>query len=277
MPLIPSDPWCLRASVPRWFCASVTYSLDASVLQHLGAQELPSSVASVPSVPWCSIASVPWANLPPQDKHILCVQCLGRQHASSALEDRTFCPICANSMERTLQRRLAEFTGKTSTVEEASVASGAPSFPLLHLPLSPLHSIQSPAPRAHSHSGCPARSSKKSRDSWQAKDISDLKNQMAQVLEYLVRQQAIAPAPAPAPPLAPVPEQILPSLAVDPVLSEQDVAMSKEEQDAISIEASWDGESIGRPEVQETSREAGQSSEEADVTLSSSSVRVLME
>ncbi|RXM31854.1 Protein FAM102B [Acipenser ruthenus] len=59
---------------------------------------------------------------------------------------------------------------------------------------------------------------------------------------------------------------------LDSSAEEQD----KEEQDAISIEASWDGESIGRPEVQET----GPSSEvasEADVTSPSSSVRELME
>ncbi|RXM30724.1 hypothetical protein EOD39_17681 [Acipenser ruthenus] len=58
-----------------------------------------------------------------------------------------------------------------------------------------------------------------------------------------------------------------------------DEAMSEEEQDAMSIEASWDGESIGRPEVKETAQEAGPSSvaSEADVTPSSSSVWVLME
>ncbi|MGH0170029.1 UNVERIFIED_CONTAM: hypothetical protein FKN15_058374 [Acipenser sinensis] len=56
----------------------------------------------------------------------------------------------------------------------------------------------------------------------QAKDISELKSQMAQVLEYLVKQQALSfalpPAPAPGP--------TSPSQAVAPDISEQDVAMS---------------------------------------------------
>ncbi|MGH0173221.1 UNVERIFIED_CONTAM: hypothetical protein FKN15_073529 [Acipenser sinensis] len=134
--------------------------------------------------------------------------------------------------------------GETSTVDsdEPAVSSGVPSPPLLHLSSSPSQSIpcvQAPAPQARSRSGSPSRSNKRSR---QAKDISDLKSQMAQVLEYLVRQQAINTAPA----LAPAPRPIPPPLAFDPVPSEHDEGISEENQDMISIDASWDGESISR-------------------------------
>ncbi|MGH0149283.1 UNVERIFIED_CONTAM: hypothetical protein FKN15_018159 [Acipenser sinensis] len=111
----------------------------------------------------------------------------------------------------------------------------------------------------------------------QTKDSSDLKSQMAQLLEYLVRQQAIDPAPAPALPLALVLEPTLPSLAVAPVVSERNGAKSVEEHFTISIEASWDGDLIGRaePEVQEMTQEVGPTSEvasETDMAPPSSSV-----
>ncbi|RXM94523.1 Serine--pyruvate aminotransferase, mitochondrial [Acipenser ruthenus] len=50
-------------------------------------------------------------NLPPQDKHTLCVKCLGINLASAALADKTFCSICAGSKEKTLQNRMPQFTG----------------------------------------------------------------------------------------------------------------------------------------------------------------------
>ncbi|MGH0137881.1 UNVERIFIED_CONTAM: hypothetical protein FKN15_033580 [Acipenser sinensis] len=66
-----------------------------------------------------------------------------------------------------------------------------------------------------------------------------MRSQMAQVLAYLVRQQALPPAPAPDPPPAPAPEPTPPSPpVVTPDVSERDMAMSEEEQDAISIAAS---------------------------------------
>ncbi|MGH0114448.1 UNVERIFIED_CONTAM: hypothetical protein FKN15_017748 [Acipenser sinensis] len=69
--------------------------------------------------------------LPPQDKHLLCVKCLGMQHSSSALDDEIFCSICAVSQPRTLHRRLAEFTGAASSASSAepSAALGAPPSP----------------------------------------------------------------------------------------------------------------------------------------------------
>ncbi|MGH0154068.1 UNVERIFIED_CONTAM: hypothetical protein FKN15_026437 [Acipenser sinensis] len=138
------------------------------------------------------------------DKHLICVKCL--QHTSSTLGDETFCTICAASQPGTL-----------------------PSSPLQSIPC-----MQAPAHRARSRSKSPSRSSKRARHSRQAKDISELKSQMAQVLEYLVR---LPPAPTPAPPPVPAPELTLPSPVVAPDVSEQDVAKSEEEQDAILITA----------------------------------------
>ncbi|MGH0123178.1 UNVERIFIED_CONTAM: hypothetical protein FKN15_013682 [Acipenser sinensis] len=80
-------------------------------------------------------------------------------------------------------------------------------------------------------------------------NILDLKSQMAQVLEYLVRQQALPPSPALAPPpaLAPVLSPSVP--AVDNV-SDRDEVMSKGDQDAISIMAFWDGDSLEQQETE---------------------------
>ncbi|MGH0163301.1 UNVERIFIED_CONTAM: hypothetical protein FKN15_044692 [Acipenser sinensis] len=147
------------------------------------------------------------------------------QHTSSVLGEETFFPICTAPQPQTLCRSLAEFTGADSSASSAdpSAALGAPSSPLLHLRLSPLQSIpctQAPAHRAHSCSRSPSRSSKRASHSKQAKDISEIKSQMAQVLEYLVRQQALPPAPAPALPPVPAPESTPPSLAVTPDVSE---------------------------------------------------------
>ncbi|MGH0187635.1 UNVERIFIED_CONTAM: hypothetical protein FKN15_025743 [Acipenser sinensis] len=103
-----SVPWCLRALD---LSPSMLQSLDASVLQRplclvapcigasvlrrlryprvsaprcfgtLGAQTLPTSVSSVPQ----STLHVLCRMLPPHGKHLLCVRCLGMQHASSTL------------------------------------------------------------------------------------------------------------------------------------------------------------------------------------------------
>ncbi|MGH0166639.1 UNVERIFIED_CONTAM: hypothetical protein FKN15_051178 [Acipenser sinensis] len=71
---------------------------------------------------------------------------------------------------------------------------------------------------------------------------------MAQVLEYLVRQQALPSAPTLAPP--PALGSTPPSPVVAPDVSEQAVVMSKEEQDAISMAASLDGDSFPQQETE---------------------------
>ncbi|RXM28939.1 hypothetical protein EOD39_2461 [Acipenser ruthenus] len=79
-----------------------------------------------------------------------------------------------------------------------------------------------------------------------------------------------------APPLAPAPILTPPSPAVEDV-SDRDEAMSEEDQDAISIVAFWDGDSLEQQETeaQEVTQETGPSSEvasETGVTLPSSLV-----
>lgn len=90
---------------------------------------------------------------------------------------------------------------------------------------------------------------------------------MAQVLEYLVRQQALPPTPASGPPPAPAPLPSPPVLVVNDTL-DRDETMSEGDQDVISIAGSWDGDSL---EQQETEVQ------ETDVTPLSSLVRALME
>ncbi|MGH0119898.1 UNVERIFIED_CONTAM: hypothetical protein FKN15_059826 [Acipenser sinensis] len=138
---------------------------------------------------------------------------------------------------------MAQFTGETSSVslDEPSSASGTQVSPLC-LPSSPACSI--PCVQAP-----PSRDRKRARNADQAKDIFKLKGQMAQMLELLARQQALSPAPAPAPPPAPSPEHTLAPPVVAPGISEQDVVMSEEEQDTISVRASWDEESFLREDT----------------------------
>ncbi|MGH0162608.1 UNVERIFIED_CONTAM: hypothetical protein FKN15_061039 [Acipenser sinensis] len=95
------------------------------------------------SVPWCFAISpsvtMPTFHpcmscrgmLPLQDKHLLCVWCLGMQHTSYALGEETFCTICAASQPWTLRRRLTEFTGAASSASsiEPSAALGALASP----------------------------------------------------------------------------------------------------------------------------------------------------
>ncbi|MGH0132800.1 UNVERIFIED_CONTAM: hypothetical protein FKN15_050639 [Acipenser sinensis] len=78
--------------------------------------------------------------LPPQDKHILCVRCLGMQHAS----------ICVASQPLTLRRRLAEFTGAASLASSAEPS--AVLRPLLHLPSSQSKVI--PCAQVSTHQAC---------------------------------------------------------------------------------------------------------------------------
>ncbi|MGH0121209.1 UNVERIFIED_CONTAM: hypothetical protein FKN15_071549 [Acipenser sinensis] len=99
---------------------------------------------------------------------------------------------------RALRRRLDKFTCATSpdNMAEPSMALGAPPSPLLNLSLRPSQSIpctQAQVPWSHTHSQSSTQSAKQAKHSRQAQYIMDLKNQMAQVLEYLARQQAQAP------------------------------------------------------------------------------------
>ncbi|MGH0172766.1 UNVERIFIED_CONTAM: hypothetical protein FKN15_008800 [Acipenser sinensis] len=127
---------------------------------------------------------------------------------------------------------------------EPSAALEAPVSSLLHLSQSPSQSIpctQAPAPHSRSCSKSPAQSAKLAKQSKQTEDISELKDQVAQVLEYLARQQAQTHALALAPLLAPAPELISPLPVVARDISEQDLAVAVEDQDTISNRGLWDG------------------------------------
>ncbi|MGH0122419.1 UNVERIFIED_CONTAM: hypothetical protein FKN15_004186 [Acipenser sinensis] len=187
------------------------------------------------------------------------------QHASSALGDEKFYLICTASQPQTLRRRLTEFTGAASSASSAepSTVLGAPSSPLLHLPSSLSQSIRCAQVSAHQ-----ARRLSRSllRSSKQAKDISELKSQIAPDTHASVSDSLSSPALVPTPP-SPVVADI----------SERNKAMSEEEQDVISSAASWDGDSLVQQEteVQEVTQEMGRSSEvasETSVTPPSSSV-----
>ncbi|MGH0132174.1 UNVERIFIED_CONTAM: hypothetical protein FKN15_016490 [Acipenser sinensis] len=78
---------------------------------------------------------------------------------------------------------------------------------------------------------------------------SVLKSQLAQVLEYLLRQLALPPAPAPAPPPAPAPVPT-PPVPVIVDIWDQDEVRGEEDQDVILIMASWDGDSLEQQETE---------------------------
>ncbi|MGH0146712.1 UNVERIFIED_CONTAM: hypothetical protein FKN15_056784 [Acipenser sinensis] len=109
------------------------------------------------------------------------------QHTSS----RCF-EICAVFHPRVLCSRLVRFTGAASPASstELSAALGATVSPILQL----------------SCAQAPEWSAKRVTKSKQAQDISNLKDQMAQLLEYLARQQVQHPVQAPTLALAPAQE-----------------------------------------------------------------------
>ncbi|MGH0190751.1 UNVERIFIED_CONTAM: hypothetical protein FKN15_050490 [Acipenser sinensis] len=47
------------------------------------------------SIPWFHACTSCKANIPPSDKHAVCVQCLGVQHATEAMAQEDFCDFCA--------------------------------------------------------------------------------------------------------------------------------------------------------------------------------------
>ncbi|MGH0121058.1 UNVERIFIED_CONTAM: hypothetical protein FKN15_069261 [Acipenser sinensis] len=243
--LVPSGPLCLSVSVPR---RSGTFSIigldtfgafSAPVLHSFGASALLSSVHRRPRCPGTSASSVPQGFDAFMHRYLRCP----RPPVPQSLGAST--PSMPHGLDALVHGRPLCLSASCIC---ALTAFGAPvPYSLEASPLcaSPLELTAAQALLQGAASGQGTRGRRKAR--WRIK--------------YLVRQQAIAPALAPAPPLAPVPEPIPSSLAVDQVSSEQD--------EAISIKASWDGELIVRPEVQETAQEADPSSEvaaEADVT-----------
>ncbi|MGH0149284.1 UNVERIFIED_CONTAM: hypothetical protein FKN15_018160 [Acipenser sinensis] len=126
-------------------------------------------------------------NIPQEDKHTLCVRCLGIQHATLALEREVACNICEAFQPRVKKACLGRATraSSASSLARPSATLGAPE-PFLHDlsqdPLLDISDVQaacspSPSPRA-----------RRVKCSKQARDIMDLKSQMAQVLELLPKQ-----------------------------------------------------------------------------------------
>ncbi|MGH0119139.1 UNVERIFIED_CONTAM: hypothetical protein FKN15_052968 [Acipenser sinensis] len=138
------------------------------------------------------------AKIPQEDKHTLCVRCLGIQHATLALKMDVACSICEAFQPRVKEARLERATraSSASSMAEPSAALGAPE-PLLHyLSQDTLLGIPD-AQAAHSHS--PSPQARRVKRSQQAGDIMDLKAQVGQVLELLAKQTPATQAPVQAP------------------------------------------------------------------------------
>ncbi|MGH0168949.1 UNVERIFIED_CONTAM: hypothetical protein FKN15_055810 [Acipenser sinensis] len=139
------------------------------------------------------------ANMLHNDRHSLCLQCLGVQHATEAIGDEDICKafqprVCHNRLNRAMGINVP------SPTEEPSAVLRAPP-PLLQLSQCPSQEIpcaQAPTSTSRNSSLSPqARRVKRSR---QTRDIMDFKAQMAQVLELLSRQQVpAAPVEVPDP------------------------------------------------------------------------------
>ncbi|MGH0121906.1 UNVERIFIED_CONTAM: hypothetical protein FKN15_077097 [Acipenser sinensis] len=73
------------------------------------------------------------ARIPQEDRHTLCVRCLGIQHAILALEREVDCSICAAFQPQVKENRLerAMWVSSMSSVAGPSAALGALE-PLLH-------------------------------------------------------------------------------------------------------------------------------------------------
>ncbi|MGH0162913.1 UNVERIFIED_CONTAM: hypothetical protein FKN15_043838 [Acipenser sinensis] len=132
------------------------------------------------------------ANIPQEDEHTLCVRCLGVPHATMALERDVACSGCEAFQPMVKEARLQRAREESTAPYAAgpSAAFGSPDNAFLDS-MSEIPSAQrnrSPAP-------------KRVKRSKQARDIINLKAQMAQVLD-LLSKQAAASAPV-QPPLQP--------------------------------------------------------------------------
>ncbi|MGH0191967.1 UNVERIFIED_CONTAM: hypothetical protein FKN15_077225 [Acipenser sinensis] len=166
-------------------------------------------------------------------------RCLGVQHATLALEKDMACSIRAAFQPRVKENRLERATkaSSASSVAGPSAALGAPE-PLLHdLSHDPVLDIpDAQASRSHS----PSPQARRVKCSRQARDIMDLKAQMAQVLELLAKQATASQAAVPAP--------LQPQLPYTPSprgdQSGWDEAYQLVQEDTLSVEASGEGASF---------------------------------
>ncbi|MGH0146194.1 UNVERIFIED_CONTAM: hypothetical protein FKN15_007932 [Acipenser sinensis] len=113
-----------------------------------------SVVEAMMSMPWFHACTSCKANMPLSDKHPLCMQCLGVQHATEAMGREDFCNFCTAFQPRVRRNRLRRAMGIDiqSPTAKPSAALGAPS-PLLQLSQSPFQEIpcdQALVPKPHS-------------------------------------------------------------------------------------------------------------------------------
>ncbi|MGH0121019.1 UNVERIFIED_CONTAM: hypothetical protein FKN15_068715 [Acipenser sinensis] len=126
-----------------------------------------------------------------EDKHTLCVRCLGIPHATMALERDLACSVCEAFQPRLKEAHLerARRESSVSSMAGPSAALGAPDV-LSQDSLLDIPNVQDARSRSLSPQVKWVKRSK------QARDIMDLKAQMAQVLELLTKQ---APGHCPGP------------------------------------------------------------------------------
>ncbi|MGH0170767.1 UNVERIFIED_CONTAM: hypothetical protein FKN15_003977 [Acipenser sinensis] len=171
------------------------------------------------------------ANIPREDKHTLCARCLGVQHATLALKRDVANSICTAFQPRVKEARLDRVTkaSSASPMARPSASLGAPE-PFHHdLSQDPLLDIPD-AQASCSRSPSPLTRVKHSR---LARDIMDLKAQLAQVLELLAKQ---APAA-----LAAVPALLQPQLPYPPSPRGVQDGWEEAQEDTLYIAASGEG------------------------------------
>ncbi|MGH0131110.1 UNVERIFIED_CONTAM: hypothetical protein FKN15_009752 [Acipenser sinensis] len=162
---VPQSLGSLGASVPRELHVSLLRRLKAFQALCGGAlgvtlpQSLCTSVLRHPRclenyTPRHFDASVPrrsTASVAPQDKHTLCVRCLGIEHASAALADRSSCSFCAGSKESTLQKGMAMFSNSAENLSNFIVCVNSAGK---HITRSRIHGLKSLHIRAAFQENC---------------------------------------------------------------------------------------------------------------------------
>ncbi|MGH0134960.1 UNVERIFIED_CONTAM: hypothetical protein FKN15_058006 [Acipenser sinensis] len=163
-------------------------------------------------IPWFHACTSCKANMPLNDKQLLCVRCLGVQHATETMGGEDFCDLCTAFQPR---------KALTEPLAGDPLHSGSCAKTLQLLPL--------PQTRRVKHSR-------------QVRDTIYLKEQMVHVLELLSRQQApVARVEVPAPqPPAPA---LSPGFTMGAQAKLEPQPLMAEE-DTLSLAASWDEDSF---------------------------------
>ncbi|MGH0121638.1 UNVERIFIED_CONTAM: hypothetical protein FKN15_053401 [Acipenser sinensis] len=184
--------------------------------------------------------------LPLQDKHTLYVKCLSTELASDALADRSSCPICARSKEKTLESRMVHYSGEP---RRAVIGLGIPGLPSPPFKPYAKYSLCTGSTALQQSLKICLEGQKESEKHGPGKGHRRVKGLNGPDTRAL-KQAAGTPAPAPAPP-APAPQHTPASPVITAEVQQQDLVMIEEEQDALSIAASRDEESFLQAESQD--------------------------